>query len=61
MRIIVDMYDSLVRPILTCGSEIWTVTTEEMNAFRIFERNIVRKIRVYGPVQVGKLWKIGNI
>jgi hypothetical protein len=32
------------------------MTSEEMNAFRIFERKIVRKI--YGPINEGESWRI---
>jgi hypothetical protein len=32
------------------------VTSEEMNALRIFERKIVRKI--YGPINEGESWRI---
>lgn len=32
-----------LRPVLTYGSEAWTMTMEEMNSLRIFERKIVRQ------------------
>jgi hypothetical protein len=32
------------------------VTSEEMNAVRIFERKIVR--RIYGPINEGESWRI---
>jgi hypothetical protein len=35
------------------------VTSEEMNAFRIFERKIVR--RICGPIIEGERWRIGKI
>jgi hypothetical protein len=42
------IYKTLIRPILSYGLEAWTMTSEEMNALRIFERKTVRKI--YGPI-----------
>jgi hypothetical protein len=50
------IYKTLIRPILSYGSETWTVTSEEMNALRIFERKIVR--RIYGPINEGESWRI---
>jgi hypothetical protein len=32
------------------------MTSEEINAFRIFERKIVR--RIYGPINEGESWRI---
>jgi hypothetical protein len=32
------------------------MTSEEMNALRIFERKIVR--RIYGPINEGENWRI---
>jgi hypothetical protein len=32
------------------------MTSEEMNALRIFERKIVR--RIYGPINEGERWRI---
>jgi hypothetical protein len=32
------------------------MTSEEMNALRIFERKIVR--RIYGPINEGESWRI---
>jgi hypothetical protein len=44
--ILVDLYDTSGRPVLTCGSGTWILTTEETKALGIFERNTVR--RIYG-------------
>jgi hypothetical protein len=38
------------------GSEVWTMTSEEMNALTIFRRKIVR--RIYGPINEGESWRI---
>ena len=42
------IYCTLVRPVVTYGSESWTLTMEEERALAVFERKILRKI--YGPV-----------
>jgi hypothetical protein len=44
MIILVDLYDTSLRPVLTCGSGTWILTTEETKALGIFERKTVRKI-----------------
>jgi hypothetical protein len=49
-------YKTLIIPILIYGLETWTLTTEEMNARRISQRKIIRKI--YGPIKGGDSWRI---
>jgi hypothetical protein len=51
----IKIYKTLIRPILSYGSETWTLTIEEMIAFRISERKIIRKI--YGLI-TGDNWRI---
>jgi hypothetical protein len=46
----------LIRPVVTYGSETWTLTSEIENALRTFERKILRKI--FGPVQDRRGWRI---
>ena len=38
-----QIYHTLVRPVVTCSSELWTLTVEE-ETLAIFERKILRKI-----------------
>jgi len=44
-----QIYRTLVRPVITYDSESWTLTMEEERALAVFERKILRKI--YGPVK----------
>jgi len=40
-----QIYKTLIRPVLTYGAETWTLTAEEENAMRRFERKVIRKIQ----------------
>jgi len=51
-----QIYCTSVRPAVTCGSELWTLTVGEERALAVFERKILRKI--YGPVRENELWRI---
>jgi hypothetical protein len=53
-----QIYKTLIRPVLAYGSETWTLTKSDENLLRIFERKILRKI--YGPIQEGDIWRIRN-
>jgi hypothetical protein len=53
-----QIYKKLIRPVVTYGSETWTLTKSDKNLLRIFERKIVR--RTYGPVREGDIWIIRN-
>jgi len=54
----IQIYKTLVRPVLTYGSETWTLTKSDENLLRIFERKILRK--TYGLIQEGDIWRIRN-
>ena len=51
-----QIYRTLVLPVVTYGSESWTLTMEEERALAVLERKILRKI--YGPVKENELWRI---
>jgi hypothetical protein len=53
-----QIYSTLVRPVVTYGSESWTLTMEEERALAVYERKILGKI--YGPVKENELWRIGR-
>jgi hypothetical protein len=44
-----QIYKSIIRPIVTYGCETWAVTVIEQNRLLVFERRVLRKI--YGPTQ----------
>jgi len=49
------IYKKLIRPVVTCGAEIWTMTKKEEQALLIFERKLFR--RIYGPKYEDEEWK----
>jgi len=51
-----QIYRTLVRPVVTYGSELWALTMEEDRALAVYERKTLRKI--YGPVKGNELWRI---
>jgi hypothetical protein len=51
-----QVYHTLVHPVVTYGSETWTLTMNEERALAGFERKILWKI--YGPVRENELWRI---
>ena len=51
-----QIYRTEVRPVVTYGSESWTITMEEEKSLAVFERKTLR--RIYGPVKENELWRI---
>ena len=47
---------TLVRPVVTYGSETWTLTVGDERLLGAFERRILR--RVYGPINENGDWRI---
>ena len=50
-----QIYRTLVSPVVTYGSESWTLTMEEERELAVFERKVLREI--YGPVKENELWR----
>jgi len=50
-----QIYKTLIRPVVTYGAETRTLTAAEENALRRFERKVLRKI--YGPVVAKGVWR----
>jgi hypothetical protein len=42
-----QIYQTLIKPVVTYGSETWTLRKKDENALLVFERKVLRKI--YGP------------
>jgi hypothetical protein len=51
-----QIYKTLIRPVMTRGAETWTLPAAEENALGRFERKVLRKI--YGPVVDKRVWQI---
>jgi hypothetical protein len=52
----VRMYRTIIRPVVTCGSETWCLTDDDDRSLRTWERKVSRKI--YGPVYDNGIWRI---
>jgi hypothetical protein len=44
-----QIYKSIIRPIVTYGCETWAMTVTDQNRLLVFERRVLGKI--YGPTQ----------
>jgi hypothetical protein len=53
-----QIYTTLIRPVVTYGCEYWSMEKEDENILRRFERKIIR--RIYGPVRQGREWRTRN-
>lgn len=52
----VRLYKTLIKPVLTYGSETWVLTEHDKSRLAVFERKILRK--VYGPVKENGEWRL---
>jgi GMP synthase PP-ATPase subunit len=50
------VYKTLIRPVATYEAKTRTLTVTEVNALRMFERKIIR--RIYGPVMENNVWRV---
>jgi hypothetical protein len=53
-----NIYKTMIRPVVTYSSKAWTLTAKDENNLRIFERQMLRKI--FGPVNIDNIWRIRN-
>ena len=53
-----EVYKTMMRPVVTYSSETWTLTTIDENNLHIFERQILRNI--FGPVNIDNIWRTRN-
>ena len=53
-----EIYKTMIRPVVTYSTETCTLTAKVENNLRIFERQILRKI--FGPVDTDNIWRIRN-
>ncbi|PSN35934.1 hypothetical protein C0J52_27300 [Blattella germanica] len=53
----INLYMRIIRPVITYGSETWTLNKRTSNIINTFERKILR--RIYGPVQE-ELYRLYN-
>ena len=52
----IHLYKTLIRPVVTYGSECWTLSKNQELALLRFERRILR--RIFGPVCIHQEWKL---
>jgi len=45
----------MIRPVVMCSSETWTLTAKDEDNLRIFKRQILRKI--FGPVNIDNIYE----
>ena len=50
------LHVTLIRPVMNCTHETWTLTVGDINNLRVFGRQIVSKI--FGMIQCKKGWRI---
>ena len=46
----------MIRPVLYCGYECWTLNKKDESVINSFERKILR--RIYGPIKENGIWRI---
>jgi hypothetical protein len=49
------IYRTLIRPVITYGAEVWTMSSETGNRLAVFERKVLMKI--LGAIKVNNCWR----
>ena len=49
------LYKTVIRPIVTCASEIWVLEEAIIQKLLVFERKILR--RIFGPTEENQIWR----
>ena len=52
----ITIYKTIIRPVVTYGSETWTLTKSAENMLNIWERKVLR--RIFGPTKDEKGWRM---
>ena len=55
-KIKLNIYKTMIRPIVMYGSETWPITKAEEQLIDVWERKVLR--RIFGPVYDGNTWRI---
>jgi hypothetical protein len=51
----VKIYKTLIRPVVTYGTESWTLNRDIAKGLAVFERKILR--RLFGAIKVNENWR----
>jgi hypothetical protein len=51
-----NVYKTIMRPVVTYGGETWTLTKKDELQINIWERKVLR--RIFGPVKDRGMWRI---
>jgi hypothetical protein len=50
------VYQTIIRPVVMQGLEVWTLSKSDENSSEMWERKILR--RIFGPVKENGVWMI---
>ena len=53
----IEIYKTMVKPAVVCGSETWHMTGVDMKRLKTWERNKILR-RIYGPLVEQVIWRI---
>ena len=55
-KIKLNIYKTMIRPIVMYGSETWPITKAEGQLIDVWERKVLH--RIFGPIYDGNMWRI---